>query len=148
MWEGERPEDHNLQLNFAFKDWNYFRNHVQRKQDRVHLQLGFWGHVENEDGGGYRLRQEVIEYDWPDRSWAHKPFLEFGKRHQPKELRHHVRFFHHEAADLARRISRSESISWTDRRTGETETITVGEKSRRAIEQVMGLCGFSVNEVP
>ena len=47
---------------------------------------------------------------------------------------------------MARRIYRSESFSWINRRNGETHTVEVGDKGRSAIKQVLEVCGFSVHE--
>ena len=142
---GERSKELNLLFVVTFKNVS-FTTHSTKK-DRVQLQLGFWGAIESEDGG-YQLRQELIDYDEKKRSWAYKPYRSAGEMYYPREERGLARLFYHEAADVARRIYRSESVSWTNRRNGETYSVEVGEKGRNSIEQVMNLCGFSVNESP
>ena len=142
---GERSKELNLMFVVTFKNVSFTT--YSTKKDRVQLQLGFWGAIESEDGG-YKLRQELIDYDEKKRSWAFKPYRSVGEMYSPREERGLARLFYHEAADVARRIYRSESVSWTNRRNGETYNVEVGEKGRNSIEQVMNLCGFSVHESP
>ena len=142
---GERSKEHNLLFVVTFKNVRFTVDST--KKDRVQLQLGFWGAIESEDGG-YQLRQELIDYDEKKRSWAYKPYRSAGGMRYPREERGLARLFYHEAADVARRIYRSEFVSWTNRRNGETYNVEVGEKGRNSIEQVMNLCGFSVHESP
>ena len=148
LWEPgnreERSEEHNLMLLFKFKNKS-FSGAVRREKDRVQLQLGFWSAVEGEDGD-YRLRQELVDYDEKKRTWAYKPIRRYGRKYHPPERPGIGRLFHHEAADVARRIYRSESFSWINRRNGETHTVEVGDKGRSAIKQVLEMCGFSVHE--
>ena len=149
LWEpgnkwGESTEEHNLHLFFKFKNLRY-SGAVRREKDRVQLQLGFWSAVEGEDGD-YRLRQELVDYDISKRTWAYKPFRLAGEVMRFPERPGLARLFHHEAADIARRIYRSESFSWINRRNGETHSVEVGEKGRSAIKQVLEVCGFSVHE--
>ncbi len=149
LWEpgnkwGTRTEEHNLMLLFEFKNKS-FSGAVRREKDRVQLQLGFWSAVEGEDGD-YRLRQELVDYDESKRTWAYKPFRLAGEVMRFPERPGLARLFHHEAADIARRIYRSESFSWINRRNGETHSVEVGEKGRSAIKQVLEVCGFSVHE--
>ena len=148
LWEpgnkwGTRTEEHNLMLVFKFKNLRY--SIPATKKDRVQLQFGFWSAIEGEDGD-YRLRQELVDYDVSKRTWAYKPYRTAGRMYRPREERGLARFFHHEAADIARRIYRSESFSWINRRNGETHTVEVGDKGRSAIKQVLEVCGFSVHE--
>ena len=148
LWEpgnkwGESTEEHNLMLLFSFKNLRY--SIPATKKDRVQLQFGFWSAIEGEDGD-YRLRQELVDYDISKRTWAYKPYRLGGEIRKPFEERGLARFFHHEAADIARRIYRSESFSWINRRNGETHTVEVGDKGRSAIKQVLEVCGFSVHE--
>ena len=131
-------------LAFTFKDES-FTTFVRDKKDRIRLQLGFWSAIEGEDGD-YRLRQELVDYGEGERSWAYKPYRIAGRMRHPPEERGLSRLFHHEAADVARRIYRSESFSWINRRNGETHSVEVGEKGRSAIKQVLEVCGFSVHE--
>ena len=149
LWEpgdkwGESTGEHNLMILFKFKNRS-FSGAVRREKDRVQLQFGFWSAIEGEDGD-YRLRQELVDYDVSKRTWAYKPFRLAGEVMRFPERPGTARFFHHEAADVARRISRSESFSWINRRNGETHTVEVGDKGRSAIEQVLEVCGFSVHE--
>ncbi len=134
----KREPKKKLYLSFSFEDLDYsrIRRSKRSKKGWVHLQLGFWAWVRSADGPDV-LRQETIDYDWPNRIWDHAHYL-----------KGHVRIYHHGAADIARRIYSSESISWTDRRTEETNSLEVGEKGRKAIEQIMGLCGLAINESP
>ena len=148
LWEpgnkwGTRTEEHNLHLVFGFKNRSFTVDAT--KKDRVQLQFGFWSAVEGEDGD-YRLRQELVDYDISKRTWAYKPYRSGGRMRHPREERGLARFFHHEAADIARRMYNSESFSWINRRNGETHTVEVGEKGRSAIKQVLEVCGFSVHE--
>ena len=134
----ERP----LYLSFAFKDLDYsswtVRSRRRNKKGFVHLQLGFWNSVRSEAGSDLVLRQETIDYDWPNRAWK-----DWKSAHYMKG---HIMFYNHEAAGIARRMYRSESVSWTDKRTGEANSVEVGDKGRKAIEAIMSLCGFSVHE--
>ena len=148
LWEpgnkwGESTEEHNLHLLFGFKNRSF--SAAATKKDRVQLQFGFWSAIEGEDGD-YRLRQELVDYDISKRTWAYKPFRLAGEVMRFPERPGLARFFHHEAADVARRIYRSESFSWINRRNGETHTVEVGDKGRNAIKQVLEVCGFSVHE--
>ena len=148
LWEpgnkwGTHTEEHNLMLFFGFKNESFTT--AATKRDRVQLQLGFWSAVEGEDGD-YRLRQELVDYDISKRTWAYKPYRSAGRMRRPREERGLSRLFHHEAADIARRMYNSESFSWINRRNGETHTVEVGEKGRSAIKQVLEVCGFSVHE--
>ena len=148
LWEtsdkwGKRPTELNLMLLFGFKNRSFTVDAT--KKDRVQLQFGFWSAIEGEDGD-YRLRQELVDYDISKRTWAYKPYRSGGRMRHPREERGLARFFHHEAADIARRMYNSESFSWINRRNGETHTVEVGEKGRSAIKQVLEVCGFSVHE--
>ena len=148
LWEpgnkwGESTEEHNLHLVFGFKNRSFTA--AATKKDRVQLQFGFWSAIEGEDGD-YRLRQELVDYDVSKRTWAYKLYRLGGEIWKPFEERGLARFFHHEAADVARRIYNSESFSWINRRNGETHSVDVGEKGRSAIKQVLEVCGFSVHE--
>ncbi len=127
-----------LHLSFSFEDldYSYIRQSKRSKKGWIHLQLGFWAWVRSAAGPDV-LRQETIDYDWPNRIWDHAHYL-----------KGHVRIDNHGTADIARRIYSSESISWTDRRTGETNSVDVGEKGRKAIEQILNLCGLAINESP
>ena len=147
LWEPgnreERSEEHDLMLLFRFKNVSFTT--AATKKDRVQLQLGFWSAVKGGEED-YRLRQELIDYDEKKRTWAYKPIRRYGRKYHPPEWRGIGRLFHHEAADIARRMYNSESFSWINRRNGETHTVEVGEKGRNAIKQVLEVCGFSVHE--
>ncbi len=127
-----------LHLSFSFEDldYSYIRKSKRNKKGSIHLQLGFWAWARSAAGPDV-LRQETIDYDWPHRIW--------DRAHYLKDL---VRIDYHGMADIARRIYSSESVSWTDRRTGETNSVEVGEKGRKAIEQILNLCGLAINESP
>ena len=145
------PEENNLHLTFEFgKDEgheNRSPEYVRQKEDRVHLQLGFRGRVEASESGGSTLSRTTLDYDWPHRSWLPKPYRrrDTGEMHQPKEERDEANFYHQEAADLVRRMYHSESVDWTDRRTGETNRALIGNLGRKAIKTVMDFCGFNLN---
>ena len=134
----KREPKKKLYLSFCFEDWDYWpiRESKRSKKGSIHLQLGFWAWVRSEAGPDV-LRQETIDYDWPNRIWDHAQYQ-----------KGHLRLYHHEAAGIARRIYSSESVSWTDRRTGETHSVDVGEQGRRTIERIMNLCGLAINESP
>ena len=150
-----RPGAKELRLYFYFRDhWLHGRDLgprlVRRKKDRVHLHLGIWSQVEAaEEGEGFTLRQTTIDYDWPHRSWARTRFYSGeGKRRRRyrEENTHEAPFFGEEAAALIRKIYHSEAISWTNLKTGETNTVLTGEVAQPSIAKLMNYCGFNLTE--
>ncbi len=132
------------ELYFLFKDhWTYQRwsrsnfRKPRNKKERVHLQLGLWSNVEAaEEGEGFTLKQATIDFNWPNRS----------KRISDVEQIHRVNFSDEEALDLMLKIYHSEVLSWTDLKTGETNSIMTGEMARSAFDEMMGHCGVSLTE--
>ena len=112
---------------------------IENEKDRAHLELGFGTTVSDEHG--FRSKYDIVKYEWPSRSWR--------ARHQgpdESEDAHIARFYDDEAADLLRKIYRSERVTFTDRRTGESNTALVTSQAPKVIEEIMGICGLSVDE--
>ena len=137
------PTGTKWELHFFFKDYWLFQRYntnlrrPRNKKERVHLQLGLWSQVEAaEEGEGFTLKQATIDFKWPNRS----------KRISDLEQIHRVNFFDEEAFDLMRQIYHSEVLSWTDLRTGETNSILTGELARSAIDEMLGHCGYSLTD--
>lgn len=137
------PRGTKWDLYFLFKDhWALQRYNTnfrspRNKKERVHLQLGLWSRVEAAEGGeGFTLKQATIDFEWPNRS----------KRISDVEEIHRVNFFDEEAFDLVPKIYHSEVLTWTDLKTGETNSILTGEMARSAIDEMMGHCGYSLTD--
>ena len=124
---------------FVFRDFTGFIGQRNIEKDRPHLELGFGTTVSDEHG--LRSKYDILKYEWPSRSWR--------ARHEgPDESddAHIARFYDDEAADLLRKIYRSERVTFTDRRTGESNTVLVTSQAPKVIEEIMGICGLSVDE--
>lgn len=122
-------------LSFKFKDyWGYQQHNAnfrkpRNKKEQVHLQLGFWSQVKAaEEGEGFTLKQTTLDFK--------------SKRISDHEVLHYVDFLNKEAIDLTRKIYHSEAFSWIDLRTGETNTVLVGETIRPSIAKLMSHCGL------
>ena len=138
--ELKKDESFEVRTSFTFKDWLNGGVPISRKKkDRVHLELSF-SQVVSDPEFGLRFKTEVINYQWPSRSWSRKSL--------PKgwhEDMHIARFYGEEAADILRKIYRSRHVSWTDRKVGETNTVLVTSRGRKRIEQIMGFCQLSLD---
>ena len=158
MWmecDQNGPDEIEIQVSIFFKDhWNHdfpystkgqWATRVRRKQDRVHLQLGFSSKVQAAgDGEGFTLKQTTLDYGWPHRPWPVPPGWSwtFDPRKVIKEQKHAVVFYGQEAAALLRTIYHSEAFSWTDRKIGETNTVLVGETVRPNFGKLLDFCGI------
>ena len=147
-------DKYRIQVSIQFKDhWHHdfpdsitdpWTSRVRRKQDRVHLQLGFSSQVQAAgDGEGFTLKQTTLDYDWPHRPWPKPPRWIYNGR-LIKEQQHETSFYGEEAAALIRKIYHSEAFSWTDRKIGETNTVLTGEVARPSLARLLDLCGYSL----
>ena len=124
---------------FIFKDCRPYIRTIKTKKDRVHLELSFSQAVSDENG--IRFKKDIVSYDWPSRSWhVRNGGNVFG------EARHIARLYDAEAAEIIRRMYRSHYVTFTDRRTGESNTVLVTRDGREFIEQIMGKCRLSLDE--
>ena len=132
---------------FPYSTTDAWSTRVRRKQDRVHLQLGFSSKVRAAgDGEGFTLKQTTLDYEWPHSSGP-KPlslstYIGAGKFRKIREHKHEAAFFGEEAAALMRTIYHSEAFSWTDRKNGETNTVLVGETIRPSLDKLFDFCGI------
>ncbi len=132
---------------FPYSKTDAWSTRVRRKQDRVHLQLGFSSKVQAaRDGEGFTLKQTTLDYEWPHSSWQ-KPlslstYIGAGKLRKIREHKHEAAFFGEEAAALMRTIYYSEPFSWNDRKIGETNTVLVGETIRPSVDKLFDFCGI------
>ena len=132
---------------FPYSKTDAWTTRVRRKQDRVHLQLGFSSKVQaTGEGEGFTLKQTTLDYEWPHSSWP-KPldfstFIGGGKFRKIREHKHEAAFFGGEAAALMRTIYHSEAFSWTDRKIGETNTVLVGKTIRSSLDKLFDFCGI------
>ena len=144
-----------IQVSIHFKDhWHHdfpdsitdpWPSRVRRKEDRVHLQLGFSSKVRAaEDGEGFTLKQTTLDYDWPQRPWPKPPGWSYNGK-VIKEQKHETSFYGEEAAALMRTIYHSEAFSWTDRKIGETNTVLVGETVRPNLGKLFDYCGIDAD---
>ena len=113
-----------------------FKDKVERPEDRMHLQLTFTEPVVTDDGS-FSVRQKVLEFD-PSRPHNHED--------ASTEPLYSTVFFGDEAADVMRRMYRSQTVSWTDLKTGETNTAAISERGRYSIQRILGHCGVSLHE--
>ena len=132
---------------FPYSTTDAWSTRVRRKEDRVHLQLGFSSKVGVAgDGEGFTLKQTTLDYEWLHSSWP-KPlslstYIGAGKLRKIREHKHETAFFGEEAAALMRSIFHSEAFSWTDRKIGETNTVLVGETIRPSLDKLFDFCGM------
>ena len=137
----ERFSTPTLYVTFRFRaieDVSLWEWKVKKPEDRVHLEIAFGRTVSGEHG--LTFKNEVIRYDWPSRTWELKqggtPIISAGI----------ARFYDDEAADILRKIYHSERVTFTDRQTGDTNTVLVTSKAPKVIERLFELCGVTFGE--
>ncbi len=144
----KKDETRIINVFFCFKNiaTNVSRDHsvstdITRKEDRVHLELGF-SQVVPDSPFGVRFKEEIIKYPWPSRSWR-----AWNERHLEdvigKEDTHIARFYNDEAVDIIRKIYRSRYVHFTDRKTGESNTVLVTSQAPTVIKEIMSHCDRS-----
>ena len=125
---------------YTFRDPNL---RVRHPEDRVHLQLGFWGAVEpTHSGESVSLQHTVLDFNSPqlDSAYEGVPYEEYFK--------HEVVFYGKGAEDLVRRIYHSEGFSFTDLRSGESNYIRTGDPARRTLDIILKTCSINLDEPP
>ena len=143
-------DHHKLDLAFTFKarrdnEYNPLRPSgsswdVGLKYE-VRPRISFMSKVRRAEGG-FSLQQDIVE--WDDWAYRHWDFWK-GKLGPDHDTAYALG---DEAANLVRKMYHSESISWTDLKTGETNTAITESPARKAIREFQELCGgcFSLHE--
>ena len=110
------------------------------KKHRVHLEIGF-SQVVEDPKFALRFKEDIISYRWPFPSWKAR-----GAPKDWPEQMHIARFYDDEWLDIIRKVSRSRYVSFTDRRTGDTNAVLVTSRAPAVIEQVLSFCDVILDE--